>query len=124
MAGIFPHQWDGGIPPNEQTPDNPANAYPGTPYTQPVDTSPLYYGNGCDIRIRAPVLNAIISEIYAVIVRSGRQYAASSQTNLADAIASISGASEPLSNSNVVELRSEQVSLRTLKTEVEELKKQ
>jgi len=86
MSGIFPASWDGGIPPNAQTPENPPQAFLPDHYAMPPDTSPLYYGMGCDIRIRAPVLNSIISEVIAVCDRAGFAYRADSLRNLVTAI--------------------------------------
>lgn len=86
MSGWFPQSWDGAIPPNEQTPDNPPNALKPGDYTQPVDTSALYYGLGCDVRIRAPVLNAIISELLAVCEYASVAYQAGRVTNLRTAL--------------------------------------
>lgn len=85
-SGLFPHSWDGGIPPNEETPENPPQAQKPGDYTQPVDTSALYYGLGCDVRIRAPVLNSIISEIINVLERAGMPYQAANLNNLVTAI--------------------------------------
>ncbi|PWT92083.1 MAG: hypothetical protein C5B54_04110 [Acidobacteria bacterium] len=64
MSGMFPQQPDGGIPPNADTPLNPAQAY--DPTTRPTGTNPLYYGNGCDVRLRPHVLNSLISETAAL----------------------------------------------------------
>jgi len=129
-SGIFPHSWDGGIPPNPETPDNPPQAYQGTPYLQPTDTSVLYYGLGCDVRIRAPVLNSIISEIFAVLTYAGVRYSAASVTNLATAIALIAqrggaGAPEPHGEGlGIVEVRSEQISVRTMQAQINALRKE
>lgn len=86
MAGMFPAQMDGGIPANPSTPDNPPQAFPGGEHTQPTDTSALYYGLGCDAKIRAPVLNSIISELFAICDAGGVPYTAGSLDNVARAI--------------------------------------
>jgi len=85
-SGIFPHSWDGGIPANPDTPDNPPQAFQPRPLYQPTDTSANYYGLGCDTRIRAAVMNSIISEIIAVCDRAGVAYTAAKLDNLATAI--------------------------------------
>src|SRR5262245_66677931 len=89
MSGWFPHSWDGAIPPVPETPDNPPQALKPGPYTQPTDTSALYYGLGCDVKIRAPVLNSIISELTAVLESAGIAYQAGRLNNLALAISII-----------------------------------
>jgi hypothetical protein len=63
MSGIFPNTGDGGLPPNAADTSNPSHAY--DPVTDPVSTAALYYGNGCDVRLRPEVVNSIISEIEA-----------------------------------------------------------
>jgi hypothetical protein len=80
MGGIFPYQYDGGLPPNAGTPDNPAQAYP--PTIVPVDTSALYYGNGCDVRLRPHVINSLISEIASIADRGEVAYRQASLRNL------------------------------------------
>ena len=85
MAGIFPLAQDGGIAPNPSQPNNPAQAL--APNPPPLDTAALYYGNGCDVRLRPHVLNSIISEIAATCQRAGIAYRASSLDNLETAVA-------------------------------------
>jgi len=80
MAGIFPFSQDGGLPPNPAQPNNPAQAFP--PTTLPADTSALYYGNGCDVRLRPAVVNSLISEIAATSDRAMIPYRAASLQNL------------------------------------------
>jgi len=80
MGGIFPYQYDGGLPPNAGTPNNPAQAYP--PAIVPVDTSALYYGNGCDVRLRPHVINSLISEVESVVDRAELAYRMASLRNL------------------------------------------
>jgi len=80
MAGIFPFSQDGGLPPNALQPNNPAQAFP--PTVLPADTSALYYGNGCDVRLRPAVVNSLISEIAATSDRAMIPYRASSLQNL------------------------------------------
>jgi len=84
MGGIFPIQADGGLPPNPNDPNNPAQAFP--PTVPPIDTSALYYGNGCDVRLRPHVLNSLISEIAATSDRAGQGYKAASLHNLETAV--------------------------------------
>jgi len=84
MGGIFPFQNDGGLPSNPAQPNNPAQAF--APTLPPLDTSALYYGNGCDVRLRPHVVNSIISEIAATADRAGFGYQASSLHNLENAI--------------------------------------
>jgi hypothetical protein len=80
MAGIFPEGADGGIPPNPADLSNPKAAYP--PATLPLNTAALYYGNGCDVRLRPEVLNSIISEIEATVDQAGVAYDPSRRENL------------------------------------------
>src|SRR5262245_47468439 len=84
MSGIFPQAADGGIPPNVATPLNPSHAYP--PGTAPLNTSPLYYGNGCDVRLRPEVVNSMISELEAIVDRAGVAYDSTILTNVETAI--------------------------------------
>jgi len=65
MSGIFPNSTDGGLPPNPSDPSNPTHAFP--PTVSPVNTAALYYGNGCDVRLRPEVVNSLISEQIALI---------------------------------------------------------
>lgn len=80
MAGIFPQSNDGGLPPNANDPNNPKAAYP--PVTAPSGTAALYYGNGCDVRLRPEVLNSLISEIEAVVDQAGLAYNPNFRENL------------------------------------------
>ena len=80
-SGVFPHSWDGGIPGNAATPNNPAQAWIHDPFP-PLDTSALYYSNGCDVRLRPHVLNSLISEIASTVERGEVGYRASRLTNL------------------------------------------
>jgi hypothetical protein len=84
MAGIFPDPQDGGIPPNPHYARNPLSAY--DPAVEPLDTACLYYANGCDVHLRPHVLNALISEIEAVVDQAGLPYNTGSQENLERAI--------------------------------------
>jgi len=84
MAGIFPYSQDGGLPPNPGQPNNPAQAF--DPTIPPQDTSALYYGNGCDVRLRPAVVNSLISEIAATADRAGSPYKAASLQNLEFAV--------------------------------------
>ena len=84
MSGIFPYSQDGGLPPNPGQPNNPAQAFP--PTITPLDTSALYYGNGCDVRLRPHVVNSLISEIAATADRAQYPYRASSLQNLEFAV--------------------------------------
>src|SRR5262249_25756319 len=124
-SGIFPHSWDGGIPPNPETPDNPPQALKPGDYTQPTDTSALYYGLGCDVRIRAPVLNSIISELIGVLELARVAYQAGRLNNLANAISIIAGKGPiaPLTELPV-EIRSEQITMRAMQAEITALKKE
>jgi hypothetical protein len=79
MSGIFPNSNDGGLPPNTSDPQNPTHAYP--PVTDPTETAALYYGNGCDVRLRPEVVNSLISEIEAIADRAQVSYRASRLTN-------------------------------------------
>lgn len=87
MSGIFPNGApgpvppdDGGIPPNPDDRNNPAQAYP--PIIDPHDTDALYYSNECMTRIRPHVLNSLISEIAAIADRAEMGYRAANLTNL------------------------------------------
>jgi len=80
MRGIFPHAADGGLPPNPATPNNPARAYP--PQISPLSTAALYYGNGCDVRLRPEVVNSLISEVIATVDEAKLAYNPVSQENL------------------------------------------
>lgn len=84
MSGWHPLSRDGGIPPNPALPTSPAQAY--SPVILPIDTEPLYYGNGCDVRLRPHVLNSLISESLAVLDRIGLPYRPALLTNLRTAI--------------------------------------
>ena len=79
MSGIFPNGSDGGLPPNTSDPLNPNHAY--NPINPPLDTSALYYGNGCDVRLRPEVVNSLISELAALSDRAGISYQAGRLTN-------------------------------------------
>jgi len=120
-SGWFPHSWDGGIPPVEDRPDNPPQALIPGDYTQPTDTSALYYGMGCDVRIRAPVLNSIISELMSVLEGAGIPYTAGRLNNLVTAISIIAARGGALAVEVYVhELKAE---IRVLKREVEVLQR-
>src|SRR5262245_32330203 len=80
MSGIFPNASDGGLAPNPSSPSNPAAAY--DPVLDPVSTTALYFGNGCDARIRPECLNAIISEIEALVDGGEIAYDPGRLTNL------------------------------------------
>jgi len=80
MSGIFPNGTDGGLPPNPASPNNPSHAY--DPVRDPVGTSALYYGNGCDVRLRPEVVNALISEQEAVTDAGEVKYDPGRLTNL------------------------------------------
>lgn len=122
MSGWFPHSWDGGIPPVPETPNNPPQALQPGPYTQPIDTSALYYGLGCDVRIRAPVLNSIISELTAVLEGAGIPYQASRVNNLVTAISIIASRGGQLAAH--AELDIQQQEIGDLQKEIAELKRQ
>ena len=79
MSGIFPNTNDGGLAPNASDPQNPSHAY--DPTVEPQDTSALYYGNGCDVRLRPEVVNSLISELEAITDRGGVAYRAGRLTN-------------------------------------------
>src|SRR5215470_6492206 len=79
MSGIFPNASDGGLPPTAD-PNNPSHAY--DPVRDPVGTSALYYGNGCDVRLRPEVVNALISEQEAVTDAGEVKYDPGRLTNL------------------------------------------
>lgn len=85
--GLFPQQDDGGIAPNPEDLSNPTQAFvPTTAATQPVDTTALYWGNGCDIALRPHVGNSILSELLATFDRAGLAYKTTSLQNLETAI--------------------------------------
>src|SRR5262245_2749244 len=84
MSGIFPAGADGGLAPNAAQPNNPTHAYP--PAIVPADSAALYYGNGCEVRLRPEVLNSIISEIAATVDQAGLPYQSGSLENLERAI--------------------------------------
>lgn len=121
-SGLFPHSWDGGIPPNPETPSNPPQALKPGAYTQPTDTSALYYGLGCDTRIRAPVMNSIISEIVGVLEHAGIAYQAGRLNNLATAIAIIVARDSRIASA--VEADIQQQEIGALQKEIATLKKQ
>lgn len=83
MSGIFPNVNDGGLAPSDD-PLNPTHAFP--PNTSPVGTNALYYGNGCDVRLRPEVLNSLISEIAATADKADLAYNPAKLTNLQTAI--------------------------------------
>jgi len=85
MTGIFPQHYDGGIPANPNTPNDPAQAFLHR-HQLPIDTDALYYGNGCEVRLRPHVVNSLISEIAAIADRAGVGYRASSLQNAETAI--------------------------------------
>jgi len=78
--GIFPRGYDGGLPANPNTPNDPTQAFLHR-HKLPVDTSALYFGNGCDVRLRPHVINSLISEIAALADRAGVGYRQSSLQN-------------------------------------------
>lgn len=84
MAGIFPASTDGGLPPNPGNSTNPSHAY--LPAKLPLDTTALYYGNGCDVRLRPEVLNSLISEVAAICDRVHLPYQSGLLTNLRSAV--------------------------------------
>lgn len=84
MSGWHPLPKDGGIAPNPALPTSPAQAY--APVTMPLDTDALYYGNGCDVRLRPHVLNSLISEGLALIDRVGLPYRPGRLTNLREGV--------------------------------------
>lgn len=79
MSGIFPQSADGGLPPNSANASNPTHAFP--PTIDPAGTAALYYGNGCDVRLRPEVVNSLISEVAAVTDRAGLAYNPARLTN-------------------------------------------
>src|SRR5262250_2264913 len=79
MSGIFPNASDGGLPPTAD-PNNPSHAY--DPVRDPVSTSALYYGNGCDVRLRPEVVNSLISEQEALVDAAELAYDPGRLTNL------------------------------------------
>jgi|SRR5262245_9410601 len=80
MSGWHPNASDGGLPPNPASPNNPAAAF--DPVRDPVNTSALYYGNGCDVRLRPEVVNSLISENLAVVDAAELHYDPGRLTNL------------------------------------------
>lgn len=85
--GLFPQQNDGGVAPNPEDLNNPTQAFaPTTSLSQPIDTSALYYGNGCDIQVRPHVMNSILSEIFATVDRAQIAYQVTSLQNLETAV--------------------------------------
>lgn len=84
MSGIFPNIDDGGLPPNPQDANNPRAAYP--PITPPSNTAALYYGNGCDVRLRPEVINSLISEIEAIVDQASLPYNFTNRENAEHAI--------------------------------------
>jgi len=122
-SGLFPHSWDGAIPANPETPTNPPQALPIGDYTQPTDTSALYYGLGCDVRIRAPVLNSIISEIMAVCEFANVAYSAGRLTNLRDAIVKlIKSGGEQIPHGFDPNYPGIPISVKAMKAEIDALK--
>jgi hypothetical protein len=96
MSGIFPNANDGGLPPNPNDASNPARAYP--PVTPPVSTAALYYGNGCDVRLRPEVVNSIISEQEALCDVAKVAYNPARQTNTQIATRSLIQRGQPRSS--------------------------
>lgn len=86
MSGIFPNQADGAV-----VPSNAQSAY--DPVIDPLNTNSDYFASGCNIKLRAEVLNSIISEIACVVDKAGRAYDATSRCNLHLSIAALIAAS-------------------------------
>lgn len=84
MGGWHPDLKDGGLLPNPHDPGNPSQAF--NPMTPPTMASPLYYGNGCDVRLRPHVLNSLISENLSLLDRVGLAYQPGSLWNTRTAI--------------------------------------
>jgi hypothetical protein len=84
MSGIFPSSADGGLAPNPADPNNPKNAFP--PILPPNGTAALYYGNGCDVRLRPEVVNSLISEIAATVDEAKLNYNPAKLENLEHAV--------------------------------------
>lgn len=79
MSGIFPNENDGAVSCDIATP-------PGyCPVTPPL-TPALYYGSGCDARLRPEVLNSLISEVAAVVDEGAVAYSPSRRENMELAI--------------------------------------
>lgn len=79
MSGWHPEVADGGLPPNPSDATNPIQAFP--PIRPPAGTAALYYGNGCDVRLRPAVLNTLISENLALVDSVGLNYNPGRLTN-------------------------------------------
>lgn len=93
MSGWHPEGVDGGLMPNPGDPNNPANAF--NPTKPPSGTAPLYFGNGCDVRLRPAVINSLISENLSVVDSVGLNYDPHSLINLRTAIEYIEQKSLP-----------------------------
>jgi hypothetical protein len=85
MSGIFPNATDGGLAPNALDTNNPKSAYAPIA-AQPISNSALYYGNGCDVRLRPEVVNSLISEIEATCDEARVAYDYSKLDNLETAV--------------------------------------
>lgn len=84
MSGWHPRQLDGGLAPNPQDPGNPSQAFP--PTRPPLNTAALYFGNGCDVRLRPHVINSLISENLALVDSVGMNYNPGLLTNQRTAV--------------------------------------
>lgn len=84
MSGYFPNAADGGLPPNPSDLLNPARAF--APIVPPTSNAALYYGNGCDVRLRPEVINSLISELEATCDQAKVAYDYSKLTNVETAI--------------------------------------
>jgi hypothetical protein len=79
MSGIFPNVIDGAV-----VPSSAANAF--TPTITPVNTTANYFSSSCNLKLRAELLNSLISEIACAVDSSGLAYNAASRCNLSLAI--------------------------------------
>lgn len=80
MSGIHPNSGDGGVACTVAVP-------PGfCPVSIPVLTDPLYFGAGCQLRLRPELVNAIISELRSTIDGQRVPYNPNLLTNLKTAV--------------------------------------
>lgn len=80
MAGLFPDPLNGGVPPGANVP----NSYVPVNAPQPTGCGPYYYANDCSTVLGVEAMNAITSELLALVDKLGGSWNCGSLTNMAD----------------------------------------